>query len=92
MLTSAPTGDGSRAAFSWTPAEEGEYTLRFSASTGAGASAPVLTYVVEVAPAVAEPVVHYPRSSTLTNDRSAHGRRCSSASPSTRSRARRRGS
>jgi hypothetical protein len=68
MLSSRPQGGVFRATFRWRPDEAGKYTLRFRASTIHGASAPNLTYVVDVT-RKAKPVVRYPVSQTLTNDR-----------------------
>jgi hypothetical protein len=71
-LDSSPSGGVAHALFQWTPAEAGEYTLRFRASTGHGASAPIRTYLIDVETNVHAPLVHYPQSTTLTGSRVAH--------------------
>ena len=61
VSNSADNGE-SRAVFRWRPTEVGDYTLKFVASTGPGASAPPLTYLIRV-----NPDIRYPRSYTLTD-------------------------
>jgi lipoprotein-anchoring transpeptidase ErfK/SrfK len=55
-------GGAARATFEWMPHAPGEYTIQFTASTDAGASAPSRTVVIHVSPPV-----HYPRSYTLSS-------------------------
>ena len=57
----------SRAVFRWRPTEVGDYTLKFVASTGPGASAPPLTYLIRV-----NPDIRYPHSYTLTDAKIGH--------------------
>ena len=66
---SSSSGSVARAIFRWTPRVAGEYVIRFGASTGRGASAPILTYQVDVSTKV---LTHYPSTSVLANDRIAH--------------------
>jgi hypothetical protein len=61
-------GSVARAIFNWTPSEAGEYVIRFGASAGRGASAPSLTYIVDVG----AKALSYPRSYVLTDDKVAH--------------------
>jgi hypothetical protein len=69
-VVSSSGGSVARAIFRWTPTVVGEYAIRFGASTGPGASATILAYVIDVREKV--PYVHYPRSYGLTDDRIAH--------------------
>ena len=64
------TADGSTASgtFSWRPERAGDYKIQFVASTGVDAVAPTLTYSIHVA----APVVKYPRSYSLADDKVAH--------------------
>ncbi len=57
----------SRAVFRWRPTEAGDYMLEFVASTGPGASAPPLTYLIRV-----NPNIRYPHSYTLTDAKIGH--------------------
>ena len=55
-----------RAIFTWRPTVVGDYTLRFVAA-GAGGSAPLRTYVIQV-----HPNVRYPHGYRLTDDKVGH--------------------
>jgi len=69
-VVSSSTGRVARATLRWTPSDVGEYMIRFAASTGHGASAPIRTYFFGVTKPTAR--VHYPRTYGLVNARVAH--------------------
>jgi hypothetical protein len=57
----ATDGLVAQATFSWTPAQEGDYTVQFTAVSTAGGVAPTLTYAIHA--------VSYPRAYPLTDDK-----------------------
>ena len=62
-------GVAAHATFSWTPDKPGDYSITFTASlVGTTTTAPSVTYVVHVKGTV----LHYPLTSTLTDQRVAH--------------------
>jgi hypothetical protein len=62
------TGNGrTRATLRWTPAEVGEYTLSFRASSDGSTGSPTRTYVVDV-----QPKATYPRTIGLIDSKTAH--------------------
>jgi len=67
VLASKPTGTTTHATLRWTPAQVGQYTLAFRASSDGASSAPTITYVVEV-----EAAAHYPRGYSLTDRKRGH--------------------
>ena len=72
---SSSDGVSAQASFSWNPAQAGDYTLQFMASTvGVSSDSTTLTYVVHVtgAKAAAKSNVQYPRTYKLADDKVAH--------------------
>jgi hypothetical protein len=62
------TGSGrTHATLRWTPAEVGEYTLIFRASSDGVDASPTRTYVVDV-----QPKTSYPKTTSLTDTKTAH--------------------
>ena len=64
-IGSSNKGRTTRATFRWLPLKPGDYSIGFVAKAGAGASAPVRTYLIRVNP-------KYPHSYRLTDERTAH--------------------
>jgi len=72
-ITTDAQGSKARAVFRWRPTTTGEFTLRFVASAGAGATTPVRTYLISVQRKLQqEAQAVYPRRYGLTNTKIGH--------------------
>jgi hypothetical protein len=60
----ATDGPVAQATFTWTPAQEGDYSVQFTAVSTGGGVAPTLTYAIHA--------ISYPRAYPLSDDKVAH--------------------